>query len=215
MKYSFLISVLFLFLSCQSDEISLDFTNLEFPENIQSSGLDSSISEYESWVELSESGGIYCFTDKEIYSPGEEITLTIENRTADIIEYYYPSEMEVSKQLNLLEMMNISDDMLKTELDKQLVSTSPAMQGQLSYSDPGFIHFMIDAVDRISAEKMGYDNFESPLEAGKSLVFKISLPKRTGWYSFMLIRHSHDGDGIGLWGLNKFVYSNVFEIKEG
>ena len=208
--------ILLLLISCQENSIALDFTNLEFPEadTTKTASLDSIITTHEKYVSMSESEGIYCYTDKTKYAPGEPITLTIENKSENITEFLYPGEVEANRQLALIEMMNISNDSLKMELDKVLISKAPAIKGQVSPSGQNavFVYLLIDAVDQYSAEKMGYNHFEKVLEPGEKIVYHVTLPKRIGYYSFLFVRHSYDINNPKIWGFNKFIYSNAFEI---
>lgn len=217
----FAISILFIFsilLSCQKENrIELDFNGFDFPqtETADLEHLDSILSEHKTHVQLSESDGIYCYTDKTEYALGEQVILTIENNSKEITEFLYPGIMEDAKQLMNLEMMNRSIDQLKDEFDKVLISKNPAFVGQVSYSNPAFVYLMIDAMGKSTADKFGYDHFGKALKPGEKMVFQVDLPNRAGFYSFLFVKHSHDPNNQEIWGLNKFIYySNAFEVSD-
>lgn len=216
----FSISILFIFsilLSCQKEnKIELDFTGFDYPqtETADLEHLDSILSKHKTHVQLSESDGVYCFTEKTAYAPGEPITLTLENRSNDISEFLYPGKMEDARQLMNLEMMNKSIDQLKDEFDKVLISKNPAFVGQISYLNPAFVYLMIDAVGKSTADKFGYVHFGKALKPGEKMVFQVLLPNRTGYYSFLFARHNPNESNLGVWGINKFIYSNAFEVAD-
>lgn len=216
MKPIILIFITSQIISCQQKSIELDFTKLNFPALDSTNDIeriDTMLAEHEKTVKQSESGGIYLYTDKKKYAPGEQITLTLENKSEDITLFLYPGKNEVNRQMILFKTVNISEDSLKYKFDKILISNSPAIKGLLYYDNPGYIVLAFDAMDKYTSKKFGYDYLESTLKPGEKIVYSVTLPRRVGFYSFLTSRRTNDS-GRRYWGLYNFIYSNAFEIKE-
>lgn len=205
-----------LIFACSTEPIELDFRKLEFLDlsGVESQNSDSLIIQYTNYNELAKSEGLEFYTDKEEYKIGEVVTLTIENNSADQTEYYFPNKHESAKRKALFEMYPISDEDLRLEIESVLISESPAFVGQLWSINTDFFALSIEALDQYSAERLDYEAYEKPLEPGDKLNYTVQLPQRPGYYIFMLNRHTKNEDGIGIWGINRFQYSNVIQLVE-
>ena len=197
--------------SVEDHTISLNCAHLECSNAnlISIEKTDSLVSTFNSWHEQSGSGGILFKSDKENYSPGEIVTLTIENNTENITRYYFPNENESARTKAFYDIMKINEE----NIDKTLVSVSPAISGQLSQLTENFSTIMLDAMDRYTCEELGYYPFTNALDPGEKLEYRVTFPDKPGYYVIMLTRYAPEGNNIGYYGFNKFEYSNVFKVN--
>lgn len=193
----------------RSDPYLLDFSSLEYPEleYVNEKYLEGLIEINKKLVQIQESTGIYCNTDKRVYHQGEDVILTIENKSK-WEEYIFPSE-NVGRRI--LDTLNASFD--KKSFQKELVSTSPAVQGNLSFHHSSYVELHVSGVSEIVASKFGFHGFSEPLGEGGSLQFKVKMPERKGRYSIKFNIYSHEKAGSLGDGLCGFVCSNVIEVQ--
>jgi hypothetical protein len=205
-KFLFLFSLIVLF-SCNQYDYTLDFRKQEFPEisNYNKKTSDSLIKEDDHFMKIYESSGLFCTTDKKKYKVGDEVILTLENKTNDEIIYIFPSLYE-SKRFFFLQ----NEKEIK-EIKSKLVSENPAIIG---YSGPAFpntnyFHLFVSGLNTKVAELLGLTGFDDALEPGEKITFKVYPPEQKGFYRFMFKRYV----GKSIWGLGSFWCSNAFEIE--
>ncbi len=214
MKTLLPISILFLIVSCDSGDYSLDFTSMEFPKGstLEKSAVDSIVLAEEELYTFYRTVDYYrCETDKETYRCGEKITLTLENTGSDTL-YLFPGEMEAAQMHYQFSFAD--EETLEEELEKQLVSEDPAILGLLTYKHSCFINLHFAGFNRLTASELGYDAFEQPLNPKEKMIFSVTMPDRVGHYRFVLSSYDQRISGLGLWGMNRILVSNSFEIMD-
>lgn len=210
--YTLLIGLILFVLAACGSGYSVDYSSMDFPAYSKKNRAftDSVLRAEERIHQIGFDKKLHAKTDRKKYLLGEEIVLTVVNNTGQI-EYFYPSEAESKRSL---ESFLIDDEELKKLYRKAVVSEGNGLLGGISYSDPCLIGLHLSGSNSATVSELGFEGFDQPLESGKTMVFNVKMPQRTGHYYFLIKRYSHDSDGIGLWGANQFIYSNLFEIVE-
>lgn len=190
--------------SCSGVDYTIDFSKMELPDTSKAVNVnvDSLIKRDNELSKLQKSSGVHCKTDKKKYRTGEVVILTVENKTEKETIYFYPAVKESTRYL-LVEYQDFK---------KALVSKSPAITGDIMYSASNYFGLYIEGVNDEVSSRYNYNGFNEPLEPGEKMVFKVHPPEKKAYYRLVLSQNSHSEDGIGLWGINKFLMSNSFEI---
>lgn len=213
LTFLFLSLVLF---SCTRKENywALDSSQLTASKNelLETQGNDSLITQFNEWNRNASLMGISFHSSQSEYKEGEKIVLRIENNNEEFTEYYFPNEAEVKRQEDLYEILNVKVDSLKSALEQNLVSSSPAILGQLSQLSPNFYMLILKDMDSYTCRLLDYECFNYPLKSGEIFQYEITLPKNPGYNVVLLRRHTKDGQSGALYGFNKYEYSNVFEV---
>lgn len=198
------------FLASCSNSYSVDFRKIHFPgrSQLDKAAQDSILKMEQAHAHRRSDDSLFAATDRKIYHSGEEVTLKIVNNGTRTV-YFYESDEETQRRLNTL-----PDSFLPRikDLRKALISDNPAIIGAVVYSDPCFVSIYLGGVNKMLAEKLGAEAFEDPLKPGETMVFKVTMPERPGRYCFRLTRQNHEP--FGLWGLNRELVSNTFEVVE-
>ncbi len=204
------LSILALVLSCSDNKPTIDFREIEFPEVTfsEDSILDSLVFEHNEYLNRIDSFSDYtCQTNKTVYSFGEDIILTIENISQDTI-YLFPNRDESARKHAIFSFYD------KSEYENQLVSRAPAIIGSFTYNDPRLIYLQFDCVNYFTCSELDLDHFQQPILPGSKTNFRVVMPKRGGYYGFVIGRYYNDSCTIGSWGINKLIESNIFQILE-
>lgn len=202
-----LLSILLLFFFRSNSDYSVDFTSLKFPPaSTRNKTFVDSILKAEKQVNLF-GEKLTLVTDHTKYAVGEEVELTITNNTGKT-EYFYPGDQE-SARILALPLLNTAN---AKAAKNSFISKANGIRGDIFYSDPSFLSLSLWGENPLVASKYGMEGFDDPLESGDKMMFHIKMPKRPGFYCFVVPRFSHDSEDIGYWGANRFIPSNVFEI---
>ncbi|MCB0478641.1 MAG: hypothetical protein KDC84_10780 [Crocinitomicaceae bacterium] len=216
MKTSIFLLILLSIIGCSSEDLVLDFSNLEIPKsriNFEEP-LDSSIASIESQYEIVKRWGYYMETDKKMYTVGEQVRLTLYNKASEeaVEEFLYPSKEESERLMLSFSMYNQEEELIQG-IKEKLVSTEPAILGDIFISNENFYILTFTGLPNNMAKKIGVEAYEKSILPGQQLTFNIIPPQKPGFYVIYIFRHDHSGNGVGVWGLNKSVMSNVFEIR--
>ncbi|MGV3611888.1 MAG: hypothetical protein ACO1N0_13110 [Fluviicola sp.] len=206
-----LLSILLMFLFRRNSVYSADFTSLKFPPaSTKSKDFVDSILKAEKPVNIF-GKELKIVTDRKKYGIGEEVELTITNNTGKT-EYFYPSDEESNRILELMKNSTYNDKAFEEAAKNSFISKANGIHGDILYDDPSFLSLSIWGENTLVASKYGIEGFDDPLKSGDKMVFHIKMPKRPGFYYFVVPRFSHDSKSIGYAGANRFIPSNVFEI---
>ncbi|WP_430401718.1 hypothetical protein [Fluviicola sp.] len=210
--YLFTGLVLMLFSSC-SEEYSVDFNKIHFPgaSKLDHYGVDSILKKQDADFVEEPEDSVKAETDRKTYHFGEEVILSITNKSSEM-QYFYEANEDSESYFNAFPDMS---DSKKSEYKKQLISDNPAIMGKLSYLDPCFINLRVEGINSVISSKLGLEGFDIPLKPGETMTFKVKMPKRAGHYRFLMTRHVAHGESA-LWNLGTSLYiiSNTFEIVE-
>ena len=206
-----LLSILLMFLFRRNSVYSADFTSLKFPPaSTKSKDFVDSILKAKTPMNYFEDK-LTLLTDHKKYAMGEIVELTITNNTGKT-DYFYPSEEESNRILELMKIPTYNDKAYQEAFKKSFISKANGIRGSISYSDPSLLGLSFMGENPLLASEFGFEGFDDPLESGDKMVFQMKLPRRPGFYYFTIPRFSHDGKNPDFWGSNRFISSNVFEI---
>jgi hypothetical protein len=191
---------------------SVDFNSIDFPpvSTQNKAFIDSVLKNDQEFYWRSFDKYLKAETNQKKYSPGEEVILTITNKT-DKIEYFYPSDKESA---SILESLTINNAASVKAFEKAIVSKSDGILGSISYSDPSLVYLYLSGANVNVASKLGFNGFSESLKSGDKMIFQVKMPDRVGIYRILIGRFSHGSNRIGFWGANLFIISNTFEILQ-
>jgi hypothetical protein len=200
--------ILTLTISCTSIQYEINFQNIDFPEKLINT--DSKNSNFYSESNLSKATN--CKTELAIYNFGEVIQLTIKNSTKDTV-YFFPDEQESNgKDQNYQYRDSLSTPKID-DLKKELISENPAIKGVIHHESASLSILEIYSINQITASKLGYNTFHTPLPPGKTMTFNVKMPNESGHYRFFIQKFDHNiNDDNVLWGIHRYYVSNSFEI---
>lgn len=209
---SILITILFapiLFSACADkpssvNTFTLDFSVLEYPEyeEYNQRYVDGLMQVRASQLKLQESTDLYCSTDKLHYTIGEEVIVTIENKSKWPV-YLFENDIEAKK---IADTTNTNGQ--RKKFNSELVSSSPAIRGRITDENLACLELYVSGIHKLVASKFGMTGFEKPLESGQKFQFKVKMPRRSGRYGFTFNCFTRNGSIVPMF----FTLSNAFQI---
>ena len=216
MKFCILLVFGLALYACSDEVLLLDFSHLPKPEITWEldEPVDSAISFAEYQFETKKKWGCYMETNKEVYELGEEIELTLINKDVEDATpvYLYPTDEEAMRQILAYKLID-KKGIPKEDFDQNVISKNPLVVGYFMAGHHDFYSLHFYGLPNVVAKEYGYEPYEKVVMPGESLKFRIQPPEVKGTYVIYVSQFSHDKDGIGVWGMNKYVSSNLFEIR--
>lgn len=214
--------IVFIFLnSCKDDSIVLDFSHFEKPKITWelTHSKDTLLASIRHQFRLNKEWGTYLESDKTIYELGEaiEITLYNEDRNDAVAIQLHPSDQEALRPFIAYYLLEDGADkkirnIPKEKLDKQVLSTNPLYCGSYGVLHYNFYSLTFYGLPDIVAKEFGYEGVDMVIKPGDEIKFRIIPPKVPGQYVVYAMKYSDKG--IGAWGINKMIVSNLFEIQD-
>lgn len=214
MKFLFsLAAISFLGLVSCSGGYSVDFNAIHFPgaSKLNKYQIDSVLkAQHAEFIEEPDDS-VKAGTDRKTYHFGEEVVLSVTNNSSEI-QYFYEANEDSKSYFDAFPGMSKSK---KEEYQNKLISKDPAIMGVVYYPDPCFINLRIDGMNSVIGSKLGLEGFDKPLNPGESMTFNVKMPRRAGYYRFLMTRHTPYGKSA-LWefGSKLYIISNSFEIVD-
>ncbi len=214
MRYLFLLAAIGLFglVSC-SGGYAVDFSAIDFPgtSKLDKDGIDSVLKAQHAGFIEEPDDSVKVGTDRKIYHFGEEVILSVTNNSSEI-QYFYEANEDSKRYFDAFPDLSKSK---KEEYEKKLISKDPGIMGVVYYQDPCLINLRIDGMNSVVGSKLGLEGFDKPLNPGESMTFNVKMPRRPGYYRFLITRHTAFGKSP-LWefGSKLYIISNSFEIVD-
>lgn len=198
------------YLTACNDGYSIDFSSKEFPgtSKLSKTEKDSLLRAEDAYYKTRFDKNLKAETDRMKYLVGEEIILTVVNNTKET-EYFCESKESSQNHFDAFPNVYKSD---QENYLNGLVSKNPGIIGKLYFNDPLLIGLYLEGTNAVVASKIGFEAFDQPLDPGEKMSFRITMPKRAGYYRCLIRRYSPDSPQTWTYGMDPFIVSNTFEI---